>query len=62
MAICYTLMGRELWGSRSIGEMTQRQSEVIKSKRKVSNNLKIVETFALLNKVNSSSRRKPRAY
>ncbi|XP_021930461.1 tachykinin-like peptides receptor 86C isoform X2 [Zootermopsis nevadensis] len=35
MAVCYTLMGRELWGSRSIGELTQRQSHSIKSKRKV---------------------------
>jgi tachykinin-like receptor len=36
MAVCYTLMGRELWGSRSIGELTQRQMDSIKSKRKVS--------------------------
>jgi hypothetical protein len=36
MAVCYTLMGRELWGSRSIGELTQRQLDSIKSKRKVS--------------------------
>lgn len=36
MAVCYTLMGRELWGSRSIGELTQRQIDSIKSKRKVS--------------------------
>ncbi|PNF38360.1 hypothetical protein B7P43_G08973, partial [Cryptotermes secundus] len=35
MAVCYTLMGRELWGSRSIGELTQRQVDSIKSKRKV---------------------------
>ncbi|XP_073993519.1 tachykinin-like peptides receptor 86C isoform X2 [Rhodnius prolixus] len=35
MAICYTLMGRELWGSKSIGEQTQRQLDNIKSKRKV---------------------------
>jgi tachykinin receptor 3 len=28
-------MGRELWGSRSIGERTQRQTEAIRSKRKV---------------------------
>lgn len=32
---CYTAMGRVLWGSRSIGEMTQRQVEAIRSKRKV---------------------------
>jgi len=42
MAICYTLMGRELWGSRSIGERTQRQAEAIKSKRKVSDNFEII--------------------
>jgi hypothetical protein len=36
MAGCYTAMGRELWGSRSIGEMTQRQIDSIRSKRKVS--------------------------
>ncbi|KAL9895226.1 tachykinin-like peptides receptor 86C [Glossina fuscipes] len=35
MLICYTLMGRVLWGSRSIGETTDRQLESIKSKRKV---------------------------
>ncbi|XP_014241538.1 tachykinin-like peptides receptor 86C isoform X2 [Cimex lectularius] len=35
MAICYTLMGRELWGSKSIGEQTQRQLDNIRSKRKV---------------------------
>jgi tachykinin-like receptor len=36
MAVCYTLMGRELWGSKSIGEQTQRQLDNIKSKKKVS--------------------------
>ncbi|CAO1429904.1 unnamed protein product [Diamesa hyperborea] len=35
MVICYTLMGRELWGSRSIGEHTERQLESMKSKKKV---------------------------
>ncbi|BES91945.1 receptor [Nesidiocoris tenuis] len=35
MAFCYSLMGRELWGSKSIGEQTQRQLDNIKSKRKV---------------------------
>ncbi|XP_067643364.1 tachykinin-like peptides receptor 86C isoform X2 [Eurosta solidaginis] len=35
MLICYTLMGRVLWGSRSIGENTDRQIESMKSKRKV---------------------------
>ncbi|XP_049839482.1 tachykinin-like peptides receptor 86C [Schistocerca gregaria] len=36
MVGCYSAMGRELWGSRSIGEMTQRQADSIRSKRKVS--------------------------
>lgn len=36
MAVCYTIMGRELWGSKTIGQMTQRHVESIKSKRKVS--------------------------
>ncbi|XP_072379905.1 tachykinin-like peptides receptor 86C [Diabrotica undecimpunctata] len=35
MSICYTMMGSVLWGSRSIGEKTQRQIEAIKSKRRV---------------------------
>ncbi|XP_066903444.1 tachykinin-like peptides receptor 86C [Halyomorpha halys] len=35
MVCCYTAMGKELWGSRSIGELTQRQIDSIKSKRKV---------------------------
>ncbi|XP_066603319.1 tachykinin-like peptides receptor 86C isoform X2 [Prorops nasuta] len=35
MAICYTLMGRKLWGSKSIGESTHYQRESMKSKRKV---------------------------
>uniref|UniRef100_A0A8D9FJG2 Tachykinin-like peptides receptor 86C n=3 Tax=Cacopsylla melanoneura TaxID=428564 RepID=A0A8D9FJG2_9HEMI len=35
MVICYTNMGRELWGSRQIGEMNVRQLECIKSKRRV---------------------------
>ncbi|XP_063229068.1 tachykinin-like peptides receptor 86C [Bacillus rossius redtenbacheri] len=35
MAVCYTLMARELWGNRAIGELTQRQLEAIRSKRKV---------------------------
>nr|CAD7406818.1 unnamed protein product [Timema poppensis] len=35
MAVCYSLMVRELWGNRSIGELTQRQLDAIKSKRKV---------------------------
>lgn len=36
MIICYTVMGRELWGSQSIGENTERQTESVKSKKKVS--------------------------
>lgn len=36
MAVCYTIMGRELWGSKTIGQMTQRHADSIKSKRKVS--------------------------
>ncbi|XP_023718050.1 tachykinin-like peptides receptor 86C isoform X2 [Cryptotermes secundus] len=35
MVACYSAMGRELWGSRSIGELTQRQVDSIRSKRKV---------------------------
>ncbi|XP_063703924.1 tachykinin-like peptides receptor 86C [Culicoides brevitarsis] len=35
MLVCYTSMGRELWGSRSIGEHTERQMESMKSKKKV---------------------------
>uniref|UniRef100_A0A182SZT3 G-protein coupled receptors family 1 profile domain-containing protein n=1 Tax=Anopheles maculatus TaxID=74869 RepID=A0A182SZT3_9DIPT len=36
MIVCYSLMGRELWGSRSIGEHTERQLESMKSKKKLS--------------------------
>ncbi|XP_031336336.1 tachykinin-like peptides receptor 86C [Photinus pyralis] len=36
MVCCYTAMGKVLWGSHSIGEMTQRQLDSIKSKRKMS--------------------------
>lgn len=36
MLVCYSLMGRELWGSKSIGEHSQRQTESVKSKKKVS--------------------------
>lgn len=35
MAFCYSCMGRELWGSKSIGELTHYQRESMKSKRKV---------------------------
>ncbi|CAH2237957.1 jg4651 [Pararge aegeria aegeria] len=35
MTFFYSAMGRVLWGSRSIGELTQRQADSIRSKRKV---------------------------
>ncbi|XP_045460020.1 tachykinin-like peptides receptor 86C isoform X1 [Harmonia axyridis] len=35
MTYCYTMMGKVLWGSASIGEMTQRHKDSIRSKRKV---------------------------
>lgn len=35
MVVCYTLMGRELWGSQSIGEHTERQRESVMAKKKV---------------------------
>ncbi|XP_046390625.1 tachykinin-like peptides receptor 86C [Ischnura elegans] len=35
MAVCYSLTGRVLWGSGSIGEMTPRQAQAISTKRKV---------------------------
>lgn len=35
MVVCYTLMGRELWGSQSIGEHTDRQLESVIAKKKV---------------------------
>ncbi|XP_023012805.1 tachykinin-like peptides receptor 86C [Leptinotarsa decemlineata] len=35
MTLSYAVMGTVLWGSRSIGEKTQRQVDSIKSKRKV---------------------------
>lgn len=35
MIYVYTAMGKELWGSRSIGEHTERQLESMKSKKKV---------------------------
>lgn len=45
MAVCYTLMGRKLWGSKSIGEHTQYQKESMKSKRKVVKMFIIVVTI-----------------
>ncbi|XP_041970883.1 tachykinin-like peptides receptor 86C [Aricia agestis] len=35
MTFFYSAMGKVLWGSRSIGELTQRQLDSIRSKRKV---------------------------
>lgn len=35
MICCYSGMSRVLWGSKFIGEMTQRQIDSIRSKRKV---------------------------
>ncbi|KAJ9576106.1 hypothetical protein L9F63_007071, partial [Diploptera punctata] len=35
MTFTYARVGKELWGSQSIGECTQRQLENIKSKRRV---------------------------
>lgn len=35
MIYAYSAMGKELWGSRSIGELTERQLESMKSKKKV---------------------------
>ncbi|XP_020296166.1 tachykinin-like peptides receptor 86C [Pseudomyrmex gracilis] len=35
MIVCYSCMGRKLWGSQSIGEQTHNQKESINSKRKV---------------------------
>ncbi|XP_046391631.1 tachykinin-like peptides receptor 86C [Ischnura elegans] len=35
IAACYSLTGRVLWGSGSIGEMTPRQAQAISTKRKV---------------------------
>jgi len=35
MAIAYSLMGRVLWGSQGIGEVTQVQQGLIRSKQKV---------------------------
>ncbi|XP_074094075.1 tachykinin-like peptides receptor 86C isoform X2 [Cotesia typhae] len=45
MAICYTLMGRELWGIKSIGEHTEHQKYSMKSKRKVVKMFIIVVTI-----------------
>ncbi|XP_025415944.1 tachykinin-like peptides receptor 86C isoform X4 [Sipha flava] len=48
MAVCYTIMGRELWGGKAIGQMTQRHMESIKSKRKVVRMFAVVVTIFLI--------------
>ena len=35
MAIAYTLMARVLWGSKQIGETSQAQASLVRSKQKV---------------------------
>jgi len=35
LAVTYTTVGLELWGSKTIGERTAGQDETLKSKRKV---------------------------
>ena len=35
LAVTYTRVGVELWGSKTIGERTAGQDETLKSKRKV---------------------------
>nr|XP_018916865.1 PREDICTED: tachykinin-like peptides receptor 86C isoform X1 [Bemisia tabaci] len=35
MILCYSAMGKALWGSKAIGELTQRQQDSIQSKKKV---------------------------
>ncbi|XP_075210909.1 tachykinin-like receptor at 86C [Lycorma delicatula] len=48
MAVCYGLIGYQLWGSQSIGEKTQRQLQSVRAKRKVVRMLIIVVSiFAL---------------
>ncbi|KAL5273785.1 hypothetical protein ACFFRR_000501 [Megaselia abdita] len=48
MLVCYILMGRVLWSSRSIGENPERQVESMKSKRKVVRMfIAIVSIFAI---------------
>ncbi|XP_039292622.1 tachykinin-like peptides receptor 86C [Nilaparvata lugens] len=48
MAACYGVIGHHLWGSKSIGERTQRQLQAITAKRKVVRMLiTVVSIFAL---------------
>jgi len=46
LAITYSRVGVELWGSRAIGEDTSMQHDRVKSKRKVSRN-HIILDFAI---------------
>lgn len=55
MIVCYTVMGKELWGSKSIGEHTQRQRESVKSKKKVST----VRVYSSQPKIRSNLQRSP---
>ncbi|KAL4092309.1 hypothetical protein QTP88_026833 [Uroleucon formosanum] len=48
MAVCYSIMGRELWGSKTIGQMTQRHVESIKSKKKVVRMFAVVVAIFLI--------------
>ncbi|KAI5703639.1 hypothetical protein M8J75_014378 [Diaphorina citri] len=45
MLFTYARIGKELWGSQSIGECTQRQLENIKSKRRVVKMMMVVVTI-----------------
>ena len=49
MAITYSLMGRVLWGSKSIGEITQAQKQLIRSKQKVVRMLICGKWFYIVN-------------
>ena len=44
IAVTYTRVGVELWGSKAIGERTTGQEETTKSKRKVSRNKSTTDT------------------
>lgn len=48
MSYTYTRIAIRLWGSESIGEVTQRQNENIKSKRRVSFSL-LFEAYNVVN-------------
>nr|XP_053656101.1 uncharacterized protein LOC128704905 [Cherax quadricarinatus] len=48
MLVSYSLIGCELWGSRSIGEPTDRQATSIKSKKRVVRMLMVIVTIFML--------------